>query len=863
MAEQYLYQQIDAIKNAGFLKDLPEYIGPNLNPNIALRDYQEDAFRYFITYVESKLRKSKQIHTLFHMATGSGKTVIMAGLILYLYTQGYRKFLFFVNQNNIIEKTKENFLNQNSMKYLFADAIELMGEQVQVKKTDTFAFYDNRAINICFTSTQQLHLDMNFPKENAPTIEDFEDEKIVLISDESHHINTATKGLTKTEKADIEANTKSWEDTIERIFRANRDNILLEFTATADLKDPNVEKKYLDKIVYDYTLAKFRESGYTKDFKNMQGDYNRWTRTLLALVLSEYRRHLFGDSGQNIKPVVLLKSKIIKESKEFYDEFYQRLNTLRADEILRFKDSDNEYLNNAIRYFLAKDASLNALVADLKLGFAAEHSIILNHKSEAEEKQVAVNSLEDKDNPYRIIFTVDMLNEGWDVLNLFDIVRLYETRDGKNGKPGKITISEAQLIGRGARYCPYQMEEDQPRNKRKYDNDLTNEYRILETLLYHSMQDSRYITELRYALKQTGLLPEVFTEQEYRLKDSFKQTDFYKHALVFSNKKRKKSRSKVKEIDKKIQSGFYQHKVSTGASFIFGLFDEDNNAAEGAVKASQCKFKEIPLNITESAMENFEVLKFTTLQSHFPNLKSKKEFLQDDHYLGNITLQIESPYEKVRAIDLYDGVMKILQDVSTHVQKIKAEYEGTQEFYASPIHKVLRDKKIYIDNPHGDGIGISQALTVNEYRMDLSFEDWYVYTDNYGTTEEKAFVKYFKGIEYDLAKKYDEMYLVRNERIPALAIYEFDTGERFEPDFLLFLRKKGTDGYLQEQIYIEPKGSHLLEKDKWKEDFLLKIEEQGIPTKTYVDDNKYKIIGLPFFNKEYRMEEFDNAVFNI
>ena len=406
MAEQYLYQQIDAIKNAGFLKDLPEYIGPNLNPNIALRDYQEEAFRYFITYVESGLRKNKQIHTLFHMATGSGKTVIMAGLILYLYTQGYRKFLFFVNQNNIIEKTKENFLNQNSMKYLFADAIELMGEQVQVKKTDNFAFCDNRAINICFTSMQQLHLDMNTPRENAPTDEDFEDEKIVLISDESHHINTATKQLTKTEKADIEVNRKNWEDTIERIFRANRDNVLLEFTATADLKDPNVEKKYLDKIVYDYTLAKFRESGYTKDFKNMQGDYDRWTRTLLALVLSEYRRHLFGDSGQNIKPVVLLKSKIIKESKEFYDEFYQRLNTLRADEILQFKDSENEYLSNAIRYFWAKDASLNALVADLKLGFAMEHSIILNSRSEAEEKekQVAVNSLEDEDNPYRIIF---------------------------------------------------------------------------------------------------------------------------------------------------------------------------------------------------------------------------------------------------------------------------------------------------------------------------------------------------------------------------------------------------------------------------------------------------------------------------
>ena len=151
-------------------------------------------------------------------------------------------------------------------------------------------------------------------------------------------------------------------------------------------------------------------------------------------------------------------------------------------------------------------------------------------------------------------------------------------------------------------------------------------------------------------------------------------------------------------------------------------------------------------------------------------------------------------------------------------------------------------------------------MIANEDVLDLSYEQWYVYNDNYGTTEEKKFVSYFKGILNDLKKNYDEIYLVRNERIAALAIYEFDTGERFEPDYLLFLRKNGADGYTQEQIYIEPKGGHLLDTDKWKEDFLLKIEGQGIPTKIYADDNKYKIVGLPFFNKEERMKEFEEAI---
>ena len=94
MSEKYLYETLEAIDSAGLLTELPDYISANLSPHIELRDYQEKAFRHFITYAENNdLRKNKQLHTLFHMATGSGKTVLMAGLIFYLYAQGYRNFL--------------------------------------------------------------------------------------------------------------------------------------------------------------------------------------------------------------------------------------------------------------------------------------------------------------------------------------------------------------------------------------------------------------------------------------------------------------------------------------------------------------------------------------------------------------------------------------------------------------------------------------------------------------------------------------------------------------------------------------------------------------------------------------------------
>jgi len=102
--------------------------------------------------------------------------------------------------------------------------------------------------------------------------------------------------------------------------------------------------------------------------------------------------------------------------------------------------------------------------------------MLLDSENIDEEKQLKLNSLESKNNEIRAIFAVNMLNEGWDVLNLFDIVRLYETRDGKwvhgKYKPGRTTIGEAQLIGRGARYFPFQLDETQDKYKRKFDDDI-------------------------------------------------------------------------------------------------------------------------------------------------------------------------------------------------------------------------------------------------------------------------------------------------------------------------------------------------------------------------------------------------------
>ena len=139
-AEKFLYEELDSFSRFGGLeKEIPDYLKDNLNPTFELRPYQEEAFARFFHCLDNDFPgKEKPLHLLFNMATGSGKTLIMADLILYLYEKGYRNFLFFVNSTNIIEKTKDNFLNPLSSKYLFNETFHFGSVRVPVTPVSNF-----------------------------------------------------------------------------------------------------------------------------------------------------------------------------------------------------------------------------------------------------------------------------------------------------------------------------------------------------------------------------------------------------------------------------------------------------------------------------------------------------------------------------------------------------------------------------------------------------------------------------------------------------------------------------------------------------------------------------------------------------
>ncbi len=776
------------------------------------RPYQIEAFKRFVLCFEQSMVK-KPIHLLFQMATGSGKTHIMAGLMLYLYEKGYRNFLFFVHSTAILEKTRENFLAIGSEKCLFKNGIA-------VQEVTNFEFVREDAINICMKSIQKLHIDLTTPKEDMLSLEDLKDKKIVMLADEAHHFNTETKkSLNKTEQEE----KQSWEGTVMNILNSNAENLLLDFTATMDMENKTLMEKYKEKLIYKYTLKEFRNDGYSKDVFSLQTTIDAtdeserlFRRTILACVVNEFRRMLALKNGIEMKPCILVKLKLKKDAKAAMEEFSSKLETLEnIDWIFNINanDENSNILVRAIEFFQTHKITGDGLIKILKSSFSKEiiHIATDNHKEDH-----ILNTMEK--NQIRMIYDVDRLTEGWDVLNLFDIVRLYETRDNS-------TTKEAQLIGRGARYCPFELQGFDGQFTRKFDNDLIHALRPLEQMHYHCQNESKFISELNQALTKEGLKDVERYETKVIVKEKFKQTDVYKEFAVYLNSQVPKeygifNQEEIKEdyhLNEAIKIRCENFAIKS-EGLLQNNLQEQNDEKQGGETQIFC-FKDFLCSQVINAMdfkEFDEFYHFKNIKQKFPQVHSRKEFIKS--ILGNI---------EINAVnfngDYSNLITQALQVVKNRIEGNYTKYVGTKEF----------NRKKYVTTTVGD-----KTLYSKEQKQLTTNYEFLAQENIDATGEEEKFLEFVNEKLGNIREKTEYFWVIRNLKF--FEIYTFKNGEKFEPDFIILSKLKNGET-ANMQIFIEPKGEHLLEKDSFKEEFLKQIN-------TIFDGIKIK--GLGFFNSQ-------------
>jgi len=331
-----LYEEVKHLNESLFNEQLdwetPEYITNNMVHTF--RYYQDAALRFFhYAQTDAAFRFRNVNHVLFNMATGSGKTDLMAGLILYLYQEhGYQNFLFLVNTNGVLTKTIDNLTNQSSEKYLYTPHIEIDGERIEIRQVQTFPKIQSKnTIYLKLATVQRVAADIYTQKENSMGEEDYARDKTVILGDEAHHYSASTKSEKETEQ--------SWEKAISTILNANEENRLLEFTATIDLENKNVYEKYKDKVLYRYALDRFIKDKYSKNVKRIQSSNTDVDNMLNVILLSEYRRRFSLEAhGVYMKPVIMFKSQRVAASNEAHEQFNNLVDTLTVESLRTFLD---------------------------------------------------------------------------------------------------------------------------------------------------------------------------------------------------------------------------------------------------------------------------------------------------------------------------------------------------------------------------------------------------------------------------------------------------------------------------------------------------------------------------------------------
>ncbi len=897
MTIKYLYDTINTQKEA--LKsfnpevfEIPNYISSNLKYD--LFDWQKEAFENFLFYENPKSKLQKRpTHLMFNLATGTGKTLLMASTILYYYNKGYRHFIFFVNQNNIVDKTENNFIDSTHTKYLYKDKIVIDDKTVNIKKVETFS--DNpQGIEIKFTTIQKLYNDIHIERENQTTLDDLHSKDIVMLADEAHHLNANTKNITIQKEmfeeelkggADV-VEKKGWEHTvIELILNKNgskkdNKNVLLEFTATIPANE-EVAKKYEDKIIYKFGLKEFLEAGYTKEINLISSTLQKKERILQALLFNWYRHKIaLRNNIANFKPVILFRSKTIEESNMDYEEFMNWTENISAsdfdflitisDKISQTKsvhEQGRSRTEQVLNFIETEDIHYGEIAEFIKSRFGEKNVIITNSKTNTtktekttEDQEKLLNSLEDKNNHIRAIFTVDRLTEGWDVLNLFDIVRLYQGQNagGSTKKTPEATTKEKQLIGRGVRYFPF-VYNDKIKNKRKFDEDLKNELRVLEELYYYTYdEESRYISHLKEELRKDGYVRDDKIVKTFKLKQGFEETDFYNNTIVWYNKKIDNPTRKKKTLNDLKEDFVVPYKIKgleiSEQEIDFGNEEdiERLNLQEKGLHTIEKRFKDIEKHIFRKAI-NIKAKQEASLYQ-FDKLKDELEIesiedLQKDEILGafkvNIVVNKTMSYDDISNDDKLNITLKFLEKIFAELKDNIHPNKGS-DFIPGSFKEFFSEAKTKTVKEDSDSDRIAK---------ELEDEKWYILDSFYGTSEEKGLISFIKSTVGNLETKHDEVYLLRNEEV--YKIYDFKKGRGFQPDFILFLKGKNS---LQYQVFIEPKGNEFkgedgtfkTGKEGWKEEFLEQISDRyGFDNVIKAENPSYRLIGLPFFNEAH------------
>lgn len=335
----------------------------------------------FITNLKKILAaEENNDRALLISTTGTGKTYASAFAMREL---GFKRVLFLVHRGQLARQTKKSY------EKVFAKSVSmgLIG-----------AGYDEYDADYVFATVQTLSRDEHLLEYDPKTFD-------CIVLDEAHHVPA---------------------DTYQKIMKHFTPRLWLGMTATPDKRDDNIQGRNVYElfdynIAYEIRLQQAMEDNLLCPFHYFGitdlaiiGDDDEANRDFSMLTSDERVKHIitqadyYGYSGDKVKGLIFCSS--IKETEELSAKFNQ--------------------ITNPATGKLYRTIALNGSASEQERQDAFER-LAMNEDEANEEKQ-----------PLDYIFSVEILNEGVDIVEVNQVIML---------RPTQSPIVFIQQLGRGLR----------------------------------------------------------------------------------------------------------------------------------------------------------------------------------------------------------------------------------------------------------------------------------------------------------------------------------------------------------------------------------------------------------------------------
>ena len=344
--------------------------------------------------MEKTLQLPDQLSASLDLATGTGKSYVMYGIAAILFAEGaVDRVLILAPSKTIKAGLSEKFKDLASN----AELRDLLPEDAVIS-TPKIIRADESIVSesICI---ENYHSILKHVKSSIRDSLIGKGSKTLVLNDEAHHVVN-----------DSDANAKKWKEFLaDKSFGFDK---IIGVSGTC-----YNGKGYFSDVIYRYSLREAMEQRFVKkvryvdDGPKLKGD-KKW-----QLILNNHEEIVKQLRGRKIIPLSIVVTKDIGRCKNVAEEFKQ---------------------------FLKENTKLTKEKIDEKI-------LVIHSDAPDLPKLAAVDS---SNNKVEWIFSVSMLNEGWDVKRVFQIIPHEE-------KAFNSRLLIAQVLGRGLR-IPEKWQGEQP-----------------------------------------------------------------------------------------------------------------------------------------------------------------------------------------------------------------------------------------------------------------------------------------------------------------------------------------------------------------------------------------------------------------